>query len=58
MYQKPKVERFGTFRDLTLIGNQGSADGMFVAGVSPNGGNCSLVSGTPSQPTLIECRYS
>jgi hypothetical protein len=58
MYRKPKVERFGTFRDLTLIGNQGSADGMFVAGVSPDGDNCDLTAGTPQQPTVVTCRYS
>lgn len=30
MYQKPKVERFGSFRELTRIGFTGSCDGYSV----------------------------
>jgi len=26
MYAKPKLERFGTFRELTLVGGGGSSD--------------------------------
>ncbi len=38
MYQKPQLERFGSFRELTLVGFQGGSDGMTVAGVI--GSNC------------------
>jgi len=35
VYLTPKVERFGTFRELTQIGLTGASDGMTVCG--PNG---------------------
>jgi len=30
MYEKPRVERFGTFRDLTRIGFSGTGDGFLI----------------------------
>jgi hypothetical protein len=33
MYQKPQLERFGTFRELTLLGNNGNTDGQTFMGV-------------------------
>jgi hypothetical protein len=30
MYQKPRVERFGSFRELTRVGFSGSSDGFTV----------------------------
>lgn len=32
MYETPKLERFGTFRELTMIGNMGDSDGFPVMG--------------------------
>ena len=35
MYRRPAVERFGSFRDLTLAGCAGGSDGLsFQGGVS------------------------
>jgi hypothetical protein len=34
MYQKPQVERFGTFRELTQVGCVGGRDGGSVFGAS------------------------
>jgi hypothetical protein len=34
MYEKPRVERYGTFRELTLIGLSGSSDGFTVTNTS------------------------
>ncbi|MDQ6827757.1 MAG: lasso RiPP family leader peptide-containing protein [Gemmatimonadota bacterium] len=51
MYNKPRVERFGTFRELTQQGFQGASDGITFAGT--NGNNCQnefLVNG---QTTLV-----
>ena len=45
MYQKPRVERFGTFRELTQAGTLGQGDG---AAVLCNIGND--VCGTPEFP--------
>ena len=33
MYEKAKLERFGTFRELTLVGDVASTD-LFFGGVS------------------------
>lgn len=51
MYQKPKVERFGTFRELTQIGFQGDSDGFTICGDTPGVGNnaCGLP-GAPECP--------
>ena len=32
MYQKPKLERFGSFRDLTKIGSDNDGDGGVFSG--------------------------
>ena len=50
MYQKPKVERFGTFRELTQVGFNGTTDGFTICGNNGGTGN-ELCSGTPE-----ECR--
>lgn len=53
MYQKPSIERFGSFRDLTQTGNIGLPDNNPFAGISGNGSNCfttSIVFG----PTTIQ----
>ncbi len=34
MYQKPVIERFGTFRDLTLAGFAGTSDGVTFFGAN------------------------
>ena len=43
MYQKPRVERFGTFRELTQAGFTGNCDGYTVSsnttGNSTDGNN-------------------
>ena len=44
VYQKPKVERFGTFRELTQVGFNGTTDGFTICGVNGGTGNelCNL----------------
>jgi len=37
MYAKPKLERFGSFRELTLVGGSGSSD-LLVLAESSDGG--------------------
>ena len=37
MYQKPVLQKFGTFRDLTRIGFTGSSDGASVLGPRSSG---------------------
>ena len=32
MYSKPGLERFGTFRELTRVGFNGSSDGLLITG--------------------------
>ncbi len=39
MYQKPRVERFGTVRELTLVGWSGATDGFTISGPSSGTGN-------------------
>jgi hypothetical protein len=36
VYQKPKVERFGTFRELTQVGFNGTTDGFTICGITGN----------------------
>ena len=38
MYQKPMIERFGSFRDLTQTGCFGAADGFSVPGIGASVG--------------------
>jgi hypothetical protein len=37
MYQKPVLQKFGSFRDLTLLGVNGSTDGAVVLGITSTG---------------------
>ena len=39
MYQKPSVQRFGTFRDLTQAGCSGMTDGETFRGSGPSVGS-------------------
>jgi hypothetical protein len=49
VYQKPKVERFGTFRELTQVGFNTHSDGLTICG--PNGGTGNEFCGGPdNQP--------
>lgn len=36
MYSKPRVERYGTFRELTQVGWNGTTDGFTICG-TPSG---------------------
>ena len=38
MYQKPALQRFGTFRDLTQAGCVGASDGFAVEGIGTSTG--------------------
>jgi hypothetical protein len=40
MYQKPVLERFGDFRELTQYGLIGSTDGGTIQGISSPGEGC------------------
>ena len=46
MYQKPSVQKFGTFRDLTQAGCTGPADGRTFEGASSVGATPRITSGT------------
>jgi hypothetical protein len=46
VYQKPKVERFGTFRELTQVGFNGTTDGFTICGIGTGNELC----GAPGQP--------
>lgn len=48
MYSKPKVERFGTFRELTQSGFGGAGDGCIVLDPTDN----SIVDGNPNDGTV------
>ena len=50
MYEKPMLERFGTFRDLTQLGNDSGADAASVFGLG-----CSAASDATD---FAACRYS
>ncbi len=39
MYHKPKVERFGTVRELTLVGFTGVTDGFTISGPTTGTGS-------------------
>jgi hypothetical protein len=45
MYQKPTLERFGTFRDLTLAGCIGSTDGASLPGIGNSTGGTPIITG-------------
>lgn len=34
MYEQPTLKKFGTFRELTRLGNDGLSDGATVQGIS------------------------
>ncbi len=53
VYQKPKVERFGTFRELTQVGFNGTTDGFTICGIG--GGTGNELCGGPNSPP---CRGS
>jgi len=40
MYVKPTLEKFGTFRELTMVGWSGASDNVFVLGPNASGNNC------------------
>ena len=47
MYQKPSVEKFGTFRELTQAGCTGASDGKTFEGSGPSvGGTPRITNGT------------
>lgn len=48
MYVKPKLERMGSFREITQSGLSGSSDGLLIGGTQspPPDGGCT--SGCPS----------
>lgn len=48
VYQKPRVERFGTFRELTQVGFNGTTDGFTICG--DNGGTGDNLCGGPGAP--------
>ena len=52
VYEKPKVQRFGTFRELTQAGVTGSCDGFTVTsndtGVASDGNNWNSGNGSCS----------
>lgn len=50
MYHKPKVERFGTVRELTLVGFTGATDGYTITGGSTTGNGSDLCGGATSSP--------
>ncbi len=52
MYQKPRVERFGTFRELTQVGFNGTTDGFTICGA--NGGTGDELCGGPGAPPCRE----
>lgn len=52
MYQKPRVERYGTFRELTQVGFNGSTDGFTICGIG--GGTGNELCGGPGAPPCRE----
>ena len=38
MYQKPEVQKFGSFRDLTQLGFANATDGMSILGIGTSPG--------------------
>lgn len=54
MYQKPSLQRFGSFRELTQIGINSNVDGSMIFGVvtSSSPGNCVLSASGPNSNTF------
>ena len=50
MYEKPTLERFGTFRDLTQLGNNSGTDAASVFGLG-----CDR---SPDATDFAACRYN
>ena len=46
VYQKPRVERFGSFRELTQVGFNGTTDGFTICGIGSGNELC----GGPGAP--------
>lgn len=38
MYDRPTLQKFGTFRELTKLGNDGASDGATVHGIGTSDG--------------------
>lgn len=56
MYQKPTLEKFGSFRDLTRLGFASSTDGASIFGIGSPGCSTTLWGrtyeiGCPDSPT-------
>ena len=47
MYEKPRVERFGTFRELTQVGFTGASDGFCIKGIGTGNDLCGGPNGPP-----------
>ena len=56
MYEKPKLERFGTFRELTQVGFNGNSDGFTVCGVPGASGTGSDVCGGATTAPCLAAR--
>lgn len=52
MYQKPAVQMFGSFRELTRIGFSNASDGASILGIG-NGEGCYTGPGAYGENTLI-----
>ncbi len=52
MYEKPTLEKFGTFRELTQIGFSGATDGFTIIGPPPGS---SPASGCGLSPFIGGC---
>lgn len=51
-YQKPAVEKFGTFRELTQLGLSSASDGASIFGIGSPGCQTGPISlGCPTGPT-------
>jgi hypothetical protein len=48
MYEKPKLERFGTFRELTQIGLNSDADGAVIFGIGCKVGKWEIANSCPT----------
>ena len=56
MYETPQLERFGSFRELTMVGNLGDSDGFPVMGATgPVSGSNVLPPGERCEETGMVC---